>query len=166
LTTHIITFGCQLDKQQKICKNINVINLDEAKTLHFVGQMYKATTTPKSKWPSMKCMPTSTRPGSIPYSSSSNFLPNAKHTEMTAWQTAVLTVQCTSTTSQPIAALSSSDFTTRNLYIEGLEESLAAAQEYVAKKRAPTPDKLDPVEWNLTPNANSLASSWNKTPLS
>ncbi len=41
-TTHIITFGCQLDKQQKKCKNINVIILDKAKTLHFVGQTYKS----------------------------------------------------------------------------------------------------------------------------
>jgi hypothetical protein len=42
LTTHIITFGRQLNKQQKKCKNINVIILEEAKTLHFVGQMYKS----------------------------------------------------------------------------------------------------------------------------
>ncbi len=41
-TTHIITFGRQLDKQQKKCKNINVIILDEAKILHFVGQMFKS----------------------------------------------------------------------------------------------------------------------------
>jgi hypothetical protein len=40
----------------------------------------------------------------------------------------------------------SSDFTTRNLYIESLNESLAAAQEYVAKERAPTPDKPDPAD--------------------
>ncbi len=41
-TTHIITFGLQLDKQQQKCKTIHVIILDEAKTLHFVGQMYKS----------------------------------------------------------------------------------------------------------------------------
>ncbi len=40
--THIITFGWQLNKKQKICKTINVIIFDEAKTLHFVGQMYKS----------------------------------------------------------------------------------------------------------------------------
>ncbi len=38
----------------------------------------------------------------------------------------------------------SSDVTTHNLYIESLEESLAAAWEYVVKERAPTPDKPDP----------------------
>ncbi len=40
--THIITFGHKLNKQQKKCKAINVIISDEAKTLHFVGQMYKS----------------------------------------------------------------------------------------------------------------------------
>jgi hypothetical protein len=41
-TTHIITFGHQLDKQQKKGRTINVIILDKAKTLHFIGQMYKS----------------------------------------------------------------------------------------------------------------------------
>ncbi len=40
----------------------------------------------------------------------------------------------------------SSDFTTQNLYTESLEESLATAQEYVAKESAPTPDKPDPAD--------------------
>jgi hypothetical protein len=42
LITHIITFGHQLNKQQKKCKIINVIILDKAKTLHFIGQTYKS----------------------------------------------------------------------------------------------------------------------------
>jgi hypothetical protein len=41
-TTHVITFGRQLTKQPKKCKTINVIISKEAKTLHFVGQMYKS----------------------------------------------------------------------------------------------------------------------------
>ncbi len=41
-TTHVITFGRQLNKQQKKCRAINVVISDEAKTLHFVGQMYKS----------------------------------------------------------------------------------------------------------------------------
>jgi hypothetical protein len=40
-TMHIITFGCQLTKLQKKCKTINVIISEEAKTLHFVGQMFE-----------------------------------------------------------------------------------------------------------------------------
>jgi hypothetical protein len=47
--THIIAIGRQLTKQQKKCKAINVIISDKAKTLHFVGQMYRATTSPRSK---------------------------------------------------------------------------------------------------------------------
>jgi hypothetical protein len=41
-TMHIIMFGRQLTKLQKKCKTINVIISKEAKTLHFVGQMYKS----------------------------------------------------------------------------------------------------------------------------
>ena len=41
-TTHVITFGRQLTKQQKKCKTINVIISKEVKSLHFVGQMYKS----------------------------------------------------------------------------------------------------------------------------
>ncbi len=41
-TTHIITFSHQVNKQQKKYKTINVIILEEAKTLHFVGKMYKS----------------------------------------------------------------------------------------------------------------------------
>jgi hypothetical protein len=40
----------------------------------------------------------------------------------------------------------SSDFITHNIYIETLEESLAAAGKYVAKECAPTPDKPDPAD--------------------
>jgi hypothetical protein len=40
----------------------------------------------------------------------------------------------------------SSDFTTRDLYIKSLEESLAAPREYVAKEGALTPDKPDPAD--------------------
>jgi hypothetical protein len=40
--THIITFDWKLNKKQKKCKTVNVIISDEAKTLHFIGQMYKS----------------------------------------------------------------------------------------------------------------------------
>jgi hypothetical protein len=41
-STHVITFGCQLTKLQKKCQTINIIIFNEAKMLHFVGQMYKS----------------------------------------------------------------------------------------------------------------------------
>jgi hypothetical protein len=40
----------------------------------------------------------------------------------------------------------SSDFTTRDLYIESLEESLAAAREYFVKEPTPALDKPDPAD--------------------
>ena len=40
--TYIITFGCQLTKQQKKFKAIGVIISNKAKTLHFVGQVYRS----------------------------------------------------------------------------------------------------------------------------
>jgi hypothetical protein len=48
-TTHIITFGRQLNKQQKKCKNINVIISEEAKTLHLLVKFTRVTTTPENK---------------------------------------------------------------------------------------------------------------------
>jgi hypothetical protein len=44
---HVITFGRQLTKLQKKCRTINVIISNKAKTPHFVGQMYKRTTSLK-----------------------------------------------------------------------------------------------------------------------
>ncbi len=41
-STHVITFGHQLMKLQKKCCTINVIISNEAKALHFVGQVYKS----------------------------------------------------------------------------------------------------------------------------
>jgi hypothetical protein len=47
--THIITFGRQLNKQQKKCKAINVIISDEAKPSTLLGKCIRVTTSPKSK---------------------------------------------------------------------------------------------------------------------
>jgi hypothetical protein len=41
-STHVIMFGHQLTKLQKKCCTINVIISNKAKTLHFVGQVYKS----------------------------------------------------------------------------------------------------------------------------
>jgi hypothetical protein len=41
-STHVVMFGHQLTKLQKKCCMINVIISNKAKTLHFVGQMYKS----------------------------------------------------------------------------------------------------------------------------
>ncbi len=54
--THIITFGCQLNKQQKKFKAINVIISNKAKMLHFVGQMYKSDYFTKEKMTKYKIL--------------------------------------------------------------------------------------------------------------
>jgi hypothetical protein len=47
--THIITFGRQLNKQQKKCKAINVIISDEAKRYTLLARCTKAIISPKSR---------------------------------------------------------------------------------------------------------------------
>ncbi len=42
-TTHIITFGCQLSKQQNNCKTINVIILEEVKHFTLSDKCTRAT---------------------------------------------------------------------------------------------------------------------------
>jgi hypothetical protein len=106
LTTHIITFGCQLNKQKKKCNKINIIILEEAKTLHFVGQMYKCNCYNKEQMTKYKMQADINKTWLHTLQFSSNFSPDARHMDMTVRQIFVLTVRHTSTTSQPIAALS------------------------------------------------------------
>jgi hypothetical protein len=146
LTTHIITFGCQLDKQQKKCKHINVIILDEAKTVHFVGQMYKSDYYTKEQMTKYK-MQTDvnmtwlhtleffTQLFAQCKAYGDNFAANSGFDSAVHINEVPTDCNLVST---------SSDFTTCDLYIKSLKESLAAAWEYVIKWRASTPDKPDP----------------------
>jgi hypothetical protein len=96
LITHIITFGRQLDKQQKKCKIINVIISDEAKTVHFVGQMHKSDYYTKEQMTKYKRMQADNNKTWLhTLHSSSTFFPNARHKETTARKTVVLTVRRT-----------------------------------------------------------------------
>jgi hypothetical protein len=163
-TTHIITFGHQLDKQQKKCKNINVIISEEAKTLHFVGQIYKSNYYTKEQMTKYKMKADINKPGSIPYSSSPNLLPNTRHTETTMWQTLVLAVQRTPKTSQPIAALSPPPVTS-----PPVTSTLIALRNYLRQhwsmlQRDASLPRTNRTQrtyypWNLMPNAKSLTSS-------
>jgi hypothetical protein len=148
LATHIITFGRQLDKQQKKGKNINVIILEEAKILHFVVQMYKSNYYTKKQMTKYKMQTdinkiwlhtlqfftklfTQRKAYGDDRTANSGFDSGAHINDIPTDYSLVST---------------SSDFTTCNLYIESLEESLAAAQEYIAKERTPTLDKPDPAD--------------------
>ncbi len=148
MTTHIITFGRQLDKQQKKFKNINVIILDEANTLRFVGKMYKSIYYIEEQMTKYNMQADINK----------TWLHTLQFFTKLFAQSKAYGDDCVANSSFDIAAhindmptncslvSTSSDFTTCNLYIESLKESLAAAREYVAKERAHTPDKPDPAD--------------------
>jgi hypothetical protein len=149
--THIITFGWQLTKQQKKCKAINVIISNEAKNLHFVGQMYKSyyfTEEQMTKYKILsdknkvwdKTLAHFTDLFSLPKAYSNNKAANS------GFDSAAHVCNHSSTRSVTTAN-TKSDFTC-DLYIESLEESLAAAQEYCAldaTTRTPVPPAFDPL---------------------
>jgi hypothetical protein len=147
-TTHIITFGCQLDKQQKKCKNINVIISDKANTLHFIGQMFKSNYYTKEQMTKHKTQADINKTWLYTIQIFTKLFAQCKvygdnHAANSGFDSAVhidnIPTNCS-------LVFTSSEFTTRNLYIESLKESLAAARGYIAKERAPTPDKPDPVD--------------------
>jgi uncharacterized membrane protein YgcG len=146
LTTHIITFSCQLNKQQKKCKNINLIISEEAKTLHFDGQMNKSNYYTEEQMTKYE----------MQMDVNNTWLHNLQFfTKLFAQRKAYGDGCLVNRGFDSLAHINdiptncslvstSSDITTHELYIESLEESLRAAREYVAKERTPTPDKLDP----------------------
>jgi hypothetical protein len=146
LTTHIITFGCQLNKQQKKCKNINVIILEEAKTLQFVGQMYKSnyyTEEHMTKYEMHtdvnKTLLHTLQVFTKPFAQRKAYGDN--HAANSGFDSAVhindIPTNCS-------LVATSNDITTRGLYIESLEEWLAAAREYVPKGARPYPGQTGP----------------------
>jgi uncharacterized membrane protein YgcG len=147
-TTHIITFGCQLNKQQKKCKNINIIISGEAKTLHFVGQMYKSdyyTEEQMTKY-KMQADINKTWLHTLQFFTKLFAQCKAYGDDGMANRGFDSTAHINDISTNCSFVSTSSDFTNCDLYIESLEESLAAAREYVVKERAPTLDKPDPAD--------------------
>jgi hypothetical protein len=133
---HIITFGHQLTKLQKKCKTINVIISEEAKTLHFVGQMYKSDYFTKEQMTKYKMLINKDKTWAL----------TLQHfTQLCAQQKAYGDNRAANSgfdsmaniydvpSNRTMASTAPSEITTRDLYIESLEESLAAAREYVTK---------------------------------
>jgi hypothetical protein len=155
-TTHLITFGHKLDKQQKKCKNINIIILEVTKTLHFVGQMYQSDYYAKDQMTKYKMQTdiNNTWLHTLPFFTKL-FAQHKAYQDNHAANSgfdSVAHIKDIPTNCNLVSTFS--DFTTRNLYIESLKESLAAAQEYVAKEHTPTPDNLDPADLlHMKPNA-------------
>jgi hypothetical protein len=163
-TTHIITFGCQLDKQQKKCKNINVIILDEAKTLPFVGKMYKSDYYTEEQMTKYE----------IQADINKTWLHTMQFfTKLFAQCKAYRDDRAANSKFGSVAHINgiptnrnlvstSSNFTTCNLYIKSLESML--------QEDAPLPQTSRTQQtyyaWSLMPNSNSLTSSSNKIQLS
>jgi hypothetical protein len=143
-TTHIITFGHQLDKKQKKCKNINLIISDETKTLHFVAQMYRSNYYTKEQMTKYKMQTDTNKTWLLTLQFFTKLFTQSKaygdtRTANSGFDSAA---HINNIPTDRSLVSTSSDFTTHNLYIESLEESLAAAREYCA----PTPNKPDPVD--------------------
>jgi hypothetical protein len=134
VTTHIITFGCQLDKQQKKCKTINVIISDEAKTLHFVGQIYKSNYYSKDQMTKYKMNANINKTWlhTLQFFTKLFAQRKAYGGDRAANSNFDSAAHINDIPSDRSLVSTSSNFTTRDLYIESLEESLAAAGEYVA----------------------------------
>jgi hypothetical protein len=148
LNTDIITFGCQLNKQEKKCKNMNVIISDKAKILHFVGKMYKShyyTKEQMTKY-SMQADINKTRLHTLWLFTKIFAQGKACRDNRTANSGFDSAAHINNIPTNHSLVSTFSDFTTHDLYIESLEESLAAAQEYFAKERTPALDKPDPAD--------------------
>jgi hypothetical protein len=146
-TTHIITFSCQLNKQQKKCKNINVIILDKAKTLHFLGQINVQERLLHQRTNDQVRNAGGHQQDLAPYRTVFHqFFTQRKayRDNRTANSGFDSAAHINDIPTNRSLVSTSSDFTTHHLYIESLEESLAAGQEYVTKECAPTLDKPDP----------------------
>mgnify|MGYP006146177255 FL=1 len=149
--THIITFGRQLNKQQKKCKTINVIISDEAKTLHFVGQMYKSDYFTEEQMTKYEILSDSNKvwDKTLAHFTEKISLRKANGDDRAANSgfKSAAHIRDHSSAHSIITATTESDLT-RNLYIESLEGSLAAAREQYASDattRTPVPPAFDPL---------------------
>jgi hypothetical protein len=142
-STHFIMFGCQLTKLQKKCHTIIVIISDEAKTLHFLDQMYKSdyfTEDQMTKYEMQLDAEKEWDPTLDHFSKlfaqrkayGNNRAANSKFKS-----TATMFVIPSDRTS--VISKSNGDCTTRDLYIESLKESLALARDYVTNAPTPAP---------------------------
>jgi hypothetical protein len=149
--THIITFGCQLNKQQKKCKTINVIISDEANTLHFVGQMYKSDYFTEEQMTKYEILSDLNKvwDKTLAHFMELFSLRKAYGDDRAAnsGSESAAHIHDHASTHSIITDNTESELT-RDLYIESLEESLAAAREKYAldaTTHTPVPPTFDPL---------------------
>jgi hypothetical protein len=171
--THIITFGCQLIKQQKKCKAISVIISDETKTLHFVGQMYKSDYFTKEQMTKYDILPDANKVWDKTLAHPQSFSPYAKPMVMTGQQTADSRAQHTSVTTHPLTA--SSQPTPR--VTSRATSTLRASRNHsrlLGNNTLRTQPRAHPYHWPLIPsrfskpnsqnNASRYWKSWHRMP--
>jgi hypothetical protein len=133
--THIITFGRQLTKQQKKCKVINVIISNKAKTLHFVGQMYKSVYFTEEQMTKYEILLDTNKVWDKTLAHFTELFSLRKTYSndkvATSGFESAAHVRDHSSAHNVTTANTKSNFS-HDLYIESLEESLAAAWEYCA----------------------------------
>ena len=136
-TTHVITFGCQLTKLQTKCRTINDIISDEAKTLHFIEQMYKSNYFTEEQMTQFEMHSDADKLWTPTLDHFSLLYANHKaygddHASSSGFES-VATMYNVPSGCTIATTTSSGDTASRDLYIESLEESLDIAREYVAK---------------------------------
>jgi uncharacterized membrane protein YgcG len=119
--------------------------LEEAKTLHFAGQMYKSDYYTKEQMTKYKMQTDANKTWlhTLQYFTKRFAQRKAYGDNCVANSSFDSVAHINNIPTNHSVVSTSSDITTRNLYIESLKELLAAAGECVAKERTPTPDKPD-----------------------
>jgi hypothetical protein len=151
-STHVITFVCQLTKLQKKCHTINIIISNKAKALHFVGQMYKSYYFMEDQMTKYKMQLDTDKEWDPTLGHFSKLF--AQHKANSNNRAANSRFESATTmfdvpSDHTFATFKSNgDFTTHDLYIASLEESLALARDYMtnASTTAPAPTPVvDPM---------------------
>jgi hypothetical protein len=158
--THIITFGCQLSKQQKKCKAINVIISDEAKTLNFFGQMYKSDYFTKEQMTTFKILPDADKVWDKTLAHFTDLYARRKAygDDRAANSGFKSAAHVRDDSSSGNSAGTTANNLTRELYVESLEEFLTAVREYMAKDTSAPPATPPAITNQVTLLRNDLDS--------
>ena len=120
----------------KKCKIINVIISEEAKTIHFVGHMYKSNYFTKEQMTKYEMLVNKDKTWALTLQHFTQLYAQRKvygddRAANSGFNSMANIYNVPS--DQTMASTAPSKITTRDLYIESLEESLAAARKYVTK---------------------------------
>jgi hypothetical protein len=145
-STHVNTFGCQLTKLQTKCRTINVVISNKAKALHFLGQMYKSDYFTEDQMTKYKMQLDADKEWDPTLDYFSKLFAQRKaygndRTANSGFEGAA-TICDVPSNHTFVTSKSNSDFTSCDLYIESLKESLAIARNYMTNPptRAPAPN--------------------------